>query len=509
MPAFDSPVSPPSTGSFNTPPTSPARQFVSKSVPSVEGERHWRLSGASKGPEPGKIMRAGRPSVQSSEGVGRGGSTGAGGGVDKYNLKAMIPQFDPRALLNPKATAKRAPDKESENETEKKAIGIGMGAMLERMHNVEVRQRNPQKKRKVEAQSKEDKDEEQEQLEKKKSTFEGGGSGTVLGEYVKKKQEEGDRERVGQESSIVDLTADDDDGEPDIVVLRDTGEREVCLGKVDTASVIAFQVPAPKSTGFKGTDRHWPVMKVTLNRRLFAGRDIVVAVRDPCGNEFGRLDPKIAVALVPLMDAVATNRIRVVARLEMRKKEPNENPRKPISKKLSLNVTLFAPRKFAESIGKYLGQRQVFLRNPTFTEKVELFNPHAPPVPTLQIRAPNSSYSNGAGGGTGYVTRTVEEVRHDVMCMFDALTKTEDLAEQDQDPQIMTPLLKHQKQALHFLLHRETEVEVQEDEGDKFSLWRLRTARNGKRTYYNVITGKISSFLLSARIRTELKRERT
>ena len=483
MPAFDSSVSTSSTGSYTTPPTSPAPLPSTRSISSTILEPYQRLSGANKEAKPNRNMQASK--------------------MDKNNLKPIIPQFDPRALLNPKAAAKRAQEKESENDTGKKAGGIGMGAMLERIHNVESRERNPQKKRKVEAQDRE-MDEEQEQGEKKKSTFEGGGSGTVLGEYVKKKKEEGDRERIGQGSSIVDLTADDDDdGDPDVIVLRDTGDREVCLGKVDIANVMAFQVPVPKSTGFKGTDKHWPVMKVSLKRRLISVRDITVAVRDPCDNEFGKLDPKVAAALAPLMDSVATNRIRIVARLEMRKKIPNEHPKKPISKALPLNVTLFAPRKFAESIGRFLGQRQIFLRNPTFTEKIELFNPHAPPVPALQIRAPNSSYSSGAGGGTGYVTRTVEEVRHDVMCMFDALTKTEDLAEKYQDPQITTPLLKHQRQALHFLLQRETEVEVREDEADTFSLWRLRTGRNGKRTYYNIITGKTLLFLLNSRIYIE------
>ena len=494
MPAVDSPLSSSSSESFNTPPTSPARRPIAKdSILLKESRGLPKLSGVEvEGLKLGKAVQTGRSSVDMHGG-------GSYAGMDKYKTKAMIPQFDPRALLNPKAATKRAQEGGIEAQEERKAAKVGMGAMLERMHNVENRQQYPQKKRKVKTPDKEGEDEQQQQKEsevKQRSTFEGGGSGTVLGEYVKQRQAEGDRERMDQVSSIVDLTADDeDDGEPDIVLVKVTGEREVCLGKVDTASVMAFQVPSPKSTGFKGTDKHWPVMKVSLNRRFPTGNNIVVSVRDPSGNEFGRLDPKTAAALVPLMDAVATNRIRVVARLEMRKKESNEKPLKPISKDLPLNITLFAPKKLAQSIGKYLGQRQIYLRNPTFPEKVELFNPHAPPVSSLPVRTPNYLYSGGAGGGAGYVTRTVEEIRNDVMCMFDALTKTEDLGEKNQDSRITTPLLKHQKQALHFLLKKESDLELREDESDTHCLWRVRTARNGKRTYYNIITGTFSVLL--------------
>ena len=503
MPALDVSLSPSSSESFITPQNSLAQQPAAKDSISLTKAR-GRLELSSFEEERskfGKAAQIGKSSVN-MHGIGGGGSNAA---TDKQKAMAMLPQFDPRALLNPKAATKRAQESESEAQGERKAMKVGMGAMLERMHNVENRQRNPQKKRKLKTPDQEGEKageaEQQQQKEpevKQRSTFEGGGSSTVLGEYVKQKQAQGDRERMDQGSSIVDLTADDDDdGEPDIVLVKDTGEREVCLGKVDTASVMAFQVPSPKSTGFKGTDKHWPIMKVSLNRRFPTGNNIVVSVRDPSGNEFGRLDPKIAAALVPLMDAVATNRIRVVARLEMRKKETNEKPMKPISKDLPLNITLFAPKKLAQSIGKYLGQRQIYLRNPTFPEKIELFNPHAPPVPTLPIRTPNAIYSSGAGGGTGYITRTVEEIRNDVMCMFDALTKTEDLAEKDQNSRIMTPLLKHQKQALHFLLRKETDLELREDESDIHCLWRIRTARNGKRTYYNIITGNFIFFWFS------------
>ena len=419
--------------------------------------------------------------------------------INKSPTKPSIPQFDPRALLNPKATTKPAQGNDRDAQDGTKPKNVGMGAMLERMHNVESRQQHRQKKRKVEVQESErpqgedgeDVSQEQEIENKRKSTFEGGGSGTILGEYVREKQEEGNRERMGNETSIVDLTADDE-GDDDLVVLADTGDKEVCLGKVDLANVLAFQVPAPKSTGFKGTEKHWPVMKVALIRRIPSNNNIVISVKDPAGNEFGRLDPKISAALAPLMDAAGTNRLRVVARLEMRRKEPGETPLKPITKNLPVNINLYAPRKMAMGLGRYLGKHQVFLRTPSIPEKVELFNPHAPPAPPkLPLRAPDGNYVNGnAGGNAGYVTRTVEEVRNDVMCMFDALAKSEELPEEEQDSRILTPLLKHQKQALHFLLKRENEEELREDEGDTFSLWRIRTSRNGNRTFYNIITGK-------------------
>lgn len=83
----------------------------------------------------------------------------------------------------------------------------------------------------------------------------------------------------------------------------------------------------------------------------------------------------------------------------------------------------------------------------------------------------------------------MEEVRSQVIGMFDSLEKSEGLPEVEADPRITTELLAHQKQALFFLQKKEAERVFSEKDEDNNSLWRLRYGTNGQKTYYNVITG--------------------
>jgi hypothetical protein len=79
------------------------------------------------------------------------------------------------------------------------ANGGGMGSMLERMHNVAEREMLPQKRRKIHEEHPED---------KRKAEYNGGGKGGVLGEYMRVKKEEGQKERQnGTHVAAVDLSA--------------------------------------------------------------------------------------------------------------------------------------------------------------------------------------------------------------------------------------------------------------------------------------------------------------
>ena len=73
----------------------------------------------------------------------------------------------------------------------------GMGSLIERVHNVTERQERPQKKPKSETFDEDD-------IEKK-AAFAGGGKGGEIGEYMKKKREEGLKEN-GAANAVVDLT---------------------------------------------------------------------------------------------------------------------------------------------------------------------------------------------------------------------------------------------------------------------------------------------------------------
>jgi hypothetical protein len=71
---------------------------------------------------------------------------------------------------------------------------VGMGHMLERMHNVASRDMLPQKRRKLH--------DEYAQSDQKKAEFNGAGRGGVIGEYMREKREEGQKENIPTRTAV-------------------------------------------------------------------------------------------------------------------------------------------------------------------------------------------------------------------------------------------------------------------------------------------------------------------
>ena len=126
------------------------------------------------------------------------------------------PQFNPRQLLDPKGynadqrkvdaepplgTTNTEFTKTSQKRNQDDGEGNGMGNMIERVHNITDRQERPHKRKKTEKDDDAD--------EKSKAAFGGGGGkGGEIGEYMKQKREEGQKES-GPSTTVVDLTGGD------------------------------------------------------------------------------------------------------------------------------------------------------------------------------------------------------------------------------------------------------------------------------------------------------------
>ena len=270
------------------------------------------------------------------------------------------------------------------------------------------------------------------------------------------------------------------------MVVSDPSQREVCFGRIEGARVQAHTLPTPSPTATSLDPDFWPVIKVDLKR--IRGNHLIIGVIDPTGADFGSVNTATALGLAALMDAREPG-IRVQARIPSRRKLANEEPGKPMSAYYDLMVNIYGQRRHAVSVGRFLSQKQIWLRTPMHVDAgIETLNPHAARVSSM----PRSGLSSGPGssGGAGYATRTVEEIRSDVLGMFDSLQKSENMPEMEADGRIITPLLTHQKQALYFMTNKETERVYSDKDDDGNSLWRLRLRNNGQRMYYNVITGK-------------------
>ncbi|KAI9760391.1 MAG: RNA polymerase II mediator complex subunit [Chaenotheca gracillima] len=413
------------------------------------------------------------------------------------------PRFDPRALLNPKSFA-RAPTTQKNNagtakgpeggllakekepqpkvqandstqqgqDPEDRNAAYGMGSYIERMYGVSERDGRPQKRRKTEQQT------EDEDAEKKKAIFNGGGKGGDIGAFLKEQRDEASKE-ARQKGSIVDLTQGDDDD--DVVVISDTSQREVCYGRIGSCAVLAFQVPAPSPTARGLDDSYWPVIKVDLRRT--PAKSAIISVIDPMGNDFGSVSTLSALALSPVMDRQVPG-VRFQARIPSRPKKPYEYPGSPMSGPYDLHINVYGPRNMAERIGRWISQKQVWFRAPSGVDAgVEVANPHADKAPVISR---TSLISNGPGSGVAM--RTVEEVRNDVMTMFDSLQKSSNLPEMEPNDLITTPLLGHQKQALHFMTEKEKPRVFGSKDEENNSLWRSKIRSNGQRVFTNVIS---------------------
>ncbi|KAL2292654.1 hypothetical protein FJTKL_07758 [Diaporthe vaccinii] len=346
-----------------------------------------------------------------------------------------------------------------------------MSSMIERMNHVQDRSSVPVAKRRRIGEDSQD--------QGSRNGFHGNGGSGILSGYVKQKQQEGQAapSMTPQSQSTVDLTGGDD--EDDLVEVTDPREQEVCYGMIGGASVNCHIVPSPKPGSRFLTPGSWPQVKVVL-RRIAEDRSMTIEVYDHTRRIIGKLDARTAHGLAPLLDARLLA-LRTDAMIGIRRRLPDEEAGRPISKSYPLQLMVYGKYRYAKTVGYNLEKAGLNLLSPTRVDKgVSVFNPLA--KENRPVAAPRI-YANPAPPP---VARTEEEIRSDVLSVFDSLKETEDLPEQEPDDRILTPLLKHQKQALQFMAGREDTSDMVDE------LWQKRTDARGQLTYYNVITNEQS-----------------
>ncbi|ETS83325.1 hypothetical protein PFICI_05201 [Pestalotiopsis fici W106-1] len=356
----------------------------------------------------------------------------------------------------------------------------GFGNMFERMNNVQARTSMPQiKRRKVDT----DGD------DPTSSGFGGGGGGGsgMLGQYVKDKREEAAKNPALQRVDTVDLSLDDDG---DILEVIDAREQEVCFGQLQNARINFDLIPSPKPGQRALNDQWWPQVKIMLSRRQGDPTNVILA-KDHTRQVVGRVDGQTALGLSPLLDSAHVT-LRTESKLPSRPRRPGEQVGQPVSLALAFNCILYGPRKSSRPVAKHLFSKGLKLIHPTMVEKgIKYENPmagdirqQAPPVRAQFVPAPAAiSYPQ--------ISRTVEEVRSEVMGVFDSLTRSEDLPEMEPDARITSELLPHQKQGLYFMTMRERPCDLNGNGGNAINtFWRVRFGNNGQRAYHNVITGQ-------------------
>lgn len=233
-------------------------------------------------------------------------------------------------------------------------------------------------------------------------------------------------------------------------------------------------------------------MKLGVHRKPGQGNNRI-EVSDPNNKVFGVVDSKTAAVIVPLLDSPALT-IDVSARLDVRKKLPNETPGTPCSSNFRASINLYGLRQDALKVGNHLGQHNVWLSTPFSVEQgVPVFNPHAERrrlQPNYAPTTPSSGALRSQSAGN-YEVRSAEEVTDAVMKMFDQLQSADNIPEMEPSSLVTTPLLRHQKQALWFMTEKESPRKFGPNEEDNNSLWRLEYRNNGAKEFREVISGTV------------------
>ncbi|KAK5693330.1 hypothetical protein LTS12_028677, partial [Elasticomyces elasticus] len=319
---------------------------------------------------------------------------------------------------------------------------------------------------------------------------------TGLGEWMKKDRGESKPSTPTLPTAdIVDLTLDapsrDANNDEDLQVTgsNNLSVQKVCYGKLENATVQAIMVPKPVAQNVFGDSAHdWPSMRLEVHREPDQGNNRI-DVSDPHGKLFGAVDTKTAGVIVPLLDSPALS-VDMTARLDVRRRLPDEWPWGPCSAFYRVSINLYGLRKDADLVGRHLGQNNVWLGTPNSVEQgVPVFNPHA------ERRRAQAAFLPAVAArsrtNVNYEARTAEEVNDAVMKMFDQLQSAENIPEMEPPSIVSTPLLRHQKQALWYMMEKEKRRKFGPREEDNNSLWRITYRPNGAKRYREVISGTV------------------
>ena len=270
-----------------------------------------------------------------------------------------------------------------------------------------------------------------------------------------------------------------------MVAIGDPKDEEVCYGMIKTR-LDCTVVPSPKpgASSLFGPN-HFPAIKIVLKRTV-GERTLKIEAYDHTRETIGMIEQSGAAALAPLLD---TNiQLRTDCRIPPSPKRPGEVPGQPISRSFNLDIIMYGPIRYAKNVGVHLNRHAFRLGGPYMVQKgIRVHNPH---VTEYRPPPPKSYPTDSNGSYTPTVIRTNEEMRADVIGVFDSLTRNEDIPEKEPPSCVLTPLLKHQKQGLYFMSMREQSRENQRQNGAMRSFWQDRVGPQGQKLFFNVITGQ-------------------
>lgn len=264
--------------------------------------------------------------------------------------------------------------------------------------------------------------------------------------------------------------------------VQDPRDEEVCYGMMKS-SLNCSRVPSSKP-GAKSVfgENFSPSIKVVLKRNV-GERTNMIQAYDHTREIIGLVEPATAAALAPLLDSNV--RVRTDCRIPAQQKKPGDEPGQPTSRAYQFDIIIYGLSRYTKSVGGWLNRHNVRLITPNLVQKgIRVSNPHV-----TEWRPPPARVypTDVTGTHVSSSNRTVEEMKSEIMGVFDSLARNEDLPVADPPPIITTPLLKHQQQGLFFMLAREELRQASSDDQMLATFWQTKVV-NHETKYYNVIT---------------------
>ncbi|KAJ3157411.1 hypothetical protein HDU86_003303 [Geranomyces michiganensis] len=247
----------------------------------------------------------------------------------------------------------------------------------------------------------------------------------------------------------------------------------VCYGMVQT-TLARLNYEAYKQTC--GTDKTMRVVIVPdgAHGSAHPARVVPFMVQAPCGLKLGKLPDDLAVIISPFYSQLTL--------------EANI-PRCQYNKYTApLNIIMIGPLPIANKLGSLLATCNFQLQEVTRSlGSIRYFNPQRVKMAGLASANTNApGYSSAWCRSSRADTPSADDVKSQIDAVYNAITSAENLGQADPDEALITPLYKHQRQALHFMAERERPVNFASTTDCKRSLW---TMKDG--TFTSVVTGGV------------------
>ncbi|KAK3988673.1 SNF2 family N-terminal domain-containing protein [Cladorrhinum sp. PSN332] len=235
-------------------------------------------------------------------------------------------------------------------------------------------------------------------------------------------------------------------------------------------------------SALEGEDEHIP-LNLSLNE-TFCG------VSTLSGHLIAVLNSKSSSTLVKLHDIGSVKYLCYVQRGQLQN-GMEDLQKGPDKVRVSVDITILGPESLGEDIAKTLRDGRLYLQEPYMVpEPYEYRNPQYLDVQFDSLGMLASAAGSTESAEISALTRSIDQTMTPMdilLAMIDSIPQNAGLAQAKADTRVITELLAHQREALDFIIGRESG-----DQSKFCSLWSPTSSHLDQQVYQHTITGSTS-----------------